>query len=151
MKLAILDWKGTLFASEADELIEGAEELVKYLHDKGVELVLIGKDQGGDMYQKLEESGLGKFFRSIDFISNDKSSDLFKKRSVGATREEIWVVGDRIKSEVKVGNEMGAKTLWIKRGKFADETPQSPEEEPNVTVANLREALEIFKQQLSTE
>ncbi|MDQ5952985.1 MAG: hypothetical protein QG551_213, partial [Patescibacteria group bacterium] len=47
----------------------------------------------------------------------------------------------RIRSEIILGKELGTTTVWIRLGKFADEVPQTPEEEPSLTFSSLSDFL----------
>jgi len=45
----------------------------------------------------------------------------------------------------RITQKIGAITIWIKKGKFADELPISREEEPDYTITSLRELLPILE------
>ena len=53
--------------------------------------------------------------------------------------DETVVVGDRVKEEIKYANQLGLKTVWLRKGKFAGELPDSTEEKPDITITDLRE------------
>ncbi len=38
----------------------------------------------------------------------------------GDPKKTIFI-GDRVRSELEIGNKLGATTIWVKQGIFADE------------------------------
>jgi putative hydrolase of the HAD superfamily len=78
-------------------------------------------------------------------IDGDKTLDNFQHglEVLGFMPEEILVIGDRIKSEIILANQMGMKTVWYKSGKFAGEAPESEDEEPDWVVGELGEVIQI--------
>ena len=55
-----------------------------------------------------------------------------------------WSIGDRIKEEIVLSNRAKIKTIWIKKGKFADELPITNEEKPSFTVTSFEEIRKII-------
>lgn len=151
MKLVIFDWKWTLYHPPSGELLPGAKELLEHLHAKDFKLVIIGKDQGGDMHDIVEKLGVRKYFHDIEFIATKKTPELFDKYIKTLLPEEVWVVGDRIKGEIGVGKRINAKTVWLKAGKFAHEEPESVDEQPDYTCTSLHDILHLFSGHTQTE
>lgn len=144
MKLVIFDWKWTLYHPPTQELLSGARELLEYLHSQEAKLVIIGKDQGGDMHAMVDKLGVRKYFDEIRFIAEHKSAELFNEFAKDFKPNDVWVVGDRVQGEIDNGNKIGANTVWMKSGKFAHVPPQSEAEQPNYTFTSLQDLLHMF-------
>ncbi len=57
------------------------------------------------------------------------------------------VIGDRVDTDIRYGNELGMRTVRIRRpgGKYALQEPGSPIETPNVTVSTFTEMLAMLR------
>lgn len=141
----IFDWKRTLYNPDSAELIDGATEVLKYvshLHDS--RLILIGKG-GDDMQAEVERFRLENYFADIKFQEGEKDVALFADFvNPDAPRKTIFI-GDRTRSELAVGNVLGAVTIWVKQGKFSDELPEDPMYVPTHTVISLSDLLKLLK------
>ncbi|MBP6883565.1 MAG: HAD hydrolase-like protein [Microgenomates group bacterium] len=139
MQRIIFDWKRTLYDPDSQKLCEGAVELLKYLSLQKIDLVLVGKGQPNTI-QDVIRLGLSQYFSKIFFVGTLKSKDIFSPFITNPPLD-TYVVGDRIRSEIILGKELGTTTVWIRLGKFADEVPQTPEEEPSLTFSSLSDFL----------
>ncbi|MCU0660470.1 MAG: HAD hydrolase-like protein [Candidatus Pacebacteria bacterium] len=59
--------------------------------------------------------------------------------------EETIVVDDRMIRGIAWGNRKGTSTVWLKKGKFADETPTMETEKPQCIITDIRELSDILK------
>jgi len=134
----IFDWKRTLYDPDHDELIEGAREVLELLKEKSIPLVLIGKG-GKDMKLAVVKHKVKDYFDDIIFVGDEKSMKAFRPFILKKMPEATFVIGDRVRSELEIGNQLGATTIWVKQGKFADEKPLDEVQEPTITVASLSE------------
>ncbi|MBI4981498.1 HAD hydrolase-like protein [Candidatus Woesearchaeota archaeon] len=66
------------------------------------------------------------FFSVVKTVEDDKTEEDFREvmRQINVKEEEILVVGDRIKKEIVIGNKIGLKTVWLKKGLYATELPK---------------------------
>lgn len=139
--IIIFDFNRTLYDPETDSLMEGAFTVLEALFARGEELHLVSRQEGGreDLLQRL---GIDYFFTSVHFVP-EKTRAHFQDiiASTSDVSREVYVVGDYLKSEIALGNQCGAKTLWLKRGAFADDMPL-PHEEPWRTIHSLKEILD---------
>lgn len=138
MTTIISDWKQTLYNPEAKQLIDGAQELLDFLKQKNAQIVLIGKGSQ-DMYDEVARLQVETYFSEILFRDESKSTAQFAPFFTNDPAS-TYVIGDRIKGEITVGNELGATTIWVRQGKFANETPETHSEQPTYTVSSLAEA-----------
>lgn len=140
MTTIIFDWKQTLYDPETKQLIENAVDLLDFLKEKNTRLLLIGK---GDsvMDGEVKRLGVHDYFDKVIFTQTSKNAALFRPYF---DTDRTIVVGDRVRSELAVGNELGAITIWVRHGKFADELPSRPQEQPTYTVSSLLDVKRIY-------
>jgi FMN phosphatase YigB (HAD superfamily) len=61
------------------------------------------------------------------------------QKKTGLPSGQILIVGDRPSSEIRAGKILGMHTVRIRRGEFAAQMPQGPEEVPDYVVRNISE------------
>lgn len=139
----IFDWKRTLYNPDDGTLIAGAKELLVFLQSRGVSLILVGKG-GNDMYADVKQLGVEQYFQRIVFQEGKKEQALFKPYISEEDPRTTLCIGDRVKSELALGKSLGATTLWVRQGKFADEMPENDSEKPDYTVSSLAEVQKLL-------
>lgn len=144
IKTIIFDWKRTLYDPDQQTLISGAIELLEYLKTHNVQMVLIGKG-AQEMNDEVNKLGVRKYFKKVIFAKGVKDPNVFAQEITKDDPKKTIFIGDRVRSELEIGNKLGATTIWVKQGKFADEEPAIKEQEPDYTVLNLFECQEFLK------
>jgi len=144
----IFDWKQTLYSPSSASLIEGTEEVLEYLNNQNVVLYLIGKG-GKDMQDEIDRLNVRKHFKDVLFVESSKEPDHFKKFINSNDNSGVLIIGDKLSSEIEVGNKIGARTIQVKQGKFAADEPLNENQKPDVTVNNLAELKETLIDLLS--
>lgn len=144
MTTIILDWKQTLYNPETEQLVSGAADFLAFLQQQDVRIVLIGKGSQ-DMHQEVERLQVKDYFDEIIFSDEPKDVAQFAPFVDSNNPIDTYVIGDRIKGEISVGNTLGATTIWVQQGKFASETPQDDTEKPAYTVSSLPEVKTILE------
>lgn len=139
----VLDWKRTLYDPEEKNLISGSLELLDFIRLKNIPMVLIGKG-GDDMYQEVDKLNVKKYFTDILFKEGEKEIETFRKYLNEPQPKFTVLIGDRVRSELEVGNILGATTIWVKQGKFATEEPENVNQKPDFTVNSLDEVIKII-------
>lgn len=131
----IFDFNRTIFDPESNALMPEAFELLTALNEQGIPLHLVSKREAGrdDALQRL---GIAHFFRSTSFV-DDKEECM--RELIANANDTVYVIGDYLHNEIRIGNRHGAKTIWLKHGKFASLTPESDEDHPWRTVSHLQE------------
>ena len=122
----VFDWKRTLYDPERRKLIYGAKNLLEKL--RNYKLILYGKGSK-DEQKETKRLGVLKYFSSVVFVSKKTKAIL----NIIDPKSTVFI-GDRRESEIKLANEIGAKSIWIKVGKFADEQSQV---QPTFTMGNI--------------
>lgn len=143
----IFDWKRTLYNPDTAELIEGAKELLKFAKSKTSSLILIGKG-AQEMHDEVKRLGVKEYFSDIIFQEGKKDPEDFKKFISKNNPKHTIFIGDRVRSELAVGNLLGATTIWVKNGKFEDELPETENQNCDYEAANLNECLKILESKI---
>lgn len=137
----IFDWKRTLYDPELKRLIDGAFKLLEFTKSKGIPMILVGKG-GEDMQEEVKRLGVKKYFREIIFAEGEKDPNVFIPY-ISKNPKQTFFIGDRVRSELEIGNKLGATTIWVKQGKFAKEKPENEAQQPDFTTS-LKECVEIL-------
>jgi len=136
----IFDYNRTLFNPDTDTLYDGALELLNELSKKHI-LFLISKNEP-KRRSKIKNLKITKFFEKILFVEK-KTPSLFLKLT--KNDQDVLIVGDRIHSEISVGNSLGFKTVWVTQGIFSKEIPKNIKESPDHQIKNISELINIIK------
>lgn len=143
IKNIIFDWKRTLYDPDTKSLIKGALKLLKFIKSKDIVISLIGKG-GEDMEEEVKRLNVRKYFSFTFFAEGDKDPSVFNK-IISTNPKETVLIGDRVRSEIEIGNRLGVITIWVKQGKFAEEKPENAEQEPTYTVTVLPDCLGVIQ------
>jgi len=140
----IFDFNRTIYDPETQSTVPGATELLDTLRDRHVPLYLISKADESRP-QLLEELGLSRHFAETFFVER-KDPVLFLEiaRRANVHPKETYVIGDYLHKEIRCGNQCGMRTIWLKRGKFADLEPESEADRPWQTVGEMNDVLQYI-------
>lgn len=124
--------------------MESAQELLDKLEADGVRMSLLSKTFHEGRREEIEALGIANYFDAIIVTFEDKQKAHFDKllAAMNTAPSKTAVIGDRVKSEIALGNQMGMRTIWFRQGKFRDELPDDPLEEPNDVIFKLSAILE---------
>lgn len=142
-KIVIFDFNRTLYDPEKGRVMRGARKVIKFLTDQGFTLFLISAGQKTTR-KTIEQTGMVLFFEKITVSKSKSLRDFRKFITPDVSLKNSYVIGDRVKSEIKKGNQLKMRTIWICKGKFARELPTSIKEQPTFTVSNIMGVLEII-------
>lgn len=141
--IIIFDFMRTLYDPESDSLIRGAIELLDACKKNHHEIYLLSRKEG-QRRTRIDELDIAHYFKEIRLVEDKKiEMQLIRKLHPEKT---IWVIGDRVRGEIRHGNEIGAVTVWFKNGLFQNEVPQTSEEKPDFTISKLSEFITILAQ-----
>ena len=143
----ILDWGRTLWDQENNCLFPETLEVLNYLSKK-YRLILVSvcsREPVSVRFEKIKNLNLDSLFEAV-LIDPERKEHLldlaFEKLKLNP--EEIAVIGDRMIREIAWGNQKGCKTIWIQKGKFANNLPNSETSQPMHTIHNLNEVLNLL-------
>ena len=133
--------KLTLEFQKTGTTITGVKELLDNLKDK-YELVIASNGPKSQQYNRLENSGIKKYFSKI-FISEEVGYNKPDIRYFNKVLDEldnkdkakIIIIGDSIVSDVKGGNEFGIDTCWYNKNSCENITGIKPTYE----ITNIKE------------
>ncbi len=135
--MIIFDFNRTLYDPEAGAAVPGAIELLGALRARGEVLYLVSRLEPG-REDILASLGLEDFFERVSFV-HDKEAAIGE--SMRGSNGVVYVVGDHLHDEIRAGNRHGAKTIWLRRGKFAELKPESLMDVPWRTIEHLGDVL----------
>lgn len=149
-KIIIFDFNRTIYDPEKQSLTPGIVDLLENLSqaEYGLHLVSMAADSRAELIKQL---GIESFFTSITLCSQ-KTLKLFTEilDAASANPQHSYVVGDRVKKEIRLGNELGLRTIWFKNGRFAEEEPEHYFEQPTFTVSNINEIWSVVQNNKTT-
>ncbi len=152
IKAIIFDWGRTLYDSDAKKEFLDAEEVLKYCQDHAYRLAVVSLtsqhsnstlDERG---LQIEKSFLRKYFE-VALVTDADKDKLFDEivKKFGLPREQVVIVDDRIVRGIRYGTRHGHPTVWLQKGKFAQELPNLETGQPTHTIHELGELLEIIQ------
>lgn len=141
--IIIFDFNRTLYDPETGGLFDGAIELLSKLSARGDELHLVSKLEPTRSLAFLTKLGIAHFFKTTAFVT-DKSDAL--RRLIETAPAPVYVVGDYLHGEIRIGNKHGAKTIWLKHGMFSSLMPEMQDDVPWRTVRNMKEIGEVLSE-----
>ena len=139
-KIIIFDYFRTLYNPEQAILYDGVDELLNELYSRKYKLYLVSRLEGQRLAE-IQKLGIDKYFKEI-YLVTDKREQIHKIRELHP-KAHIWVVGDRMNEEIMYGMEIGAKTVWLQKGKFKDEYDFS-KRKPDYVIGDITQTLEIL-------
>jgi FMN phosphatase YigB (HAD superfamily) len=146
IKAVIFDYGYTLYDRDEVSLYSEVNQVINDLFEQGYKLALVSRAEDVDLRrEEIREHGLDDFFEIIDIVPKESEKEfnwIFDELEVKP--EEVMVVGDRVKSEISVGNSLGCMTVWVPRGPFVLETPKTKEQKPDFTIKDLTGVLQIL-------
>jgi len=142
-KAIIFDYNRTIYDPESGSQYPEVQDLLAELRKRGFKTFLISK---GDEERRMQitELGLLSLFDDITVVKEKSREDFQRYIELCPAGTKVYVVGDRVRKEIRFGNELGAKTVWLKKGKFSDELPEDDSEKPHFTISSLNEVLDIL-------
>jgi FMN phosphatase YigB (HAD superfamily) len=141
-KAIIFDFKRTIYDPDLGQLMPGTRSVLTSLKKKGYRLFLIS--HGSYPQTLIKNLGIASYFEEI-VVTPDKSVEDFRKL-VAKHRldpKSSFVVGDRVKGEIKMGNQLGLISIWLKKGLFASEEPSERQEKPDFIISTLKDILKL--------
>ncbi|MEX0616520.1 MAG: HAD hydrolase-like protein [Candidatus Woykebacteria bacterium] len=145
IKAIIFDFGYTIYDPENEKLVDGAIEALEEVHEKGLKLALVSRTK--DVQKRLEQIsnlGLNTYFDYIEVmpLEGTKEFDPIIEK-FGFEPQEFLVVGDRVRSEIKIGNQKGMETCQFLFGPRLKELPEKSDEKPNHKINKVSEVVNL--------
>ena len=140
-KIIIFDFNRTIYDPDDNCLIPGARFVLRTLLRRGFSLYLVSR-AGQSRKDLIEKLAIKKYFSRI-IVAEEKSKKDFERIVTPKmiNRRASFVVGDRVRKEIRISNSLGLQTIWFRAGKFADEKPRKKIEQPTYIVRTLPDVL----------
>lgn len=128
-----------------------AQEVLEHCKARGYRIAcasLVGIHANASLQerkQQIETSPLRYFFELMLVTDKDKDA-IFDEivSELGFPRREILIVDDRIIRGIRYGNLRGHPTVWLQKGKFANELPNEETKMPTHTIRSLEELKKLI-------
>lgn len=143
-KIIIFDFNRTIYDPDNNCIIPGVRFVLRTLLRRGFSLYLVSR-AGKSRREMIKNLGMRQYFLRI-IITKEKSRKDFERIVMGRmiNRHLSFVIGDRVRKEISIGNSLGLQTIWFKVGKFADERPRKKSEWPLYIVFEFKQILSII-------
>lgn len=152
IKAVIFDWGGTLVDSYTKEEFPESKGILEYCKSKGYRLALsVIASKLEERKHQIANSELKQFFEialvdplkpeqiyDATFKGKDKLYDQINEH-FKLPHNQVLIVDDRVIRGIRYGNEHGHPTVWIKKGKFANELPNKETGMPTYKITELTE------------
>lgn len=147
-KVLIFDLDDTLYQKHGlvDDDYSGLENIRLYsgvydfLRKTRHKKILVSKGDPLIQYKKLSLLGIKDSFDQVLVCSTEpEKKGCFKQIISHFSDSEIWIIGDRIDSEIRFGNEFGLKTVLIRKGKYAHLVPKDNLEIPTFEISDFQQ------------
>ena len=136
-------WK---YLSQAHEVIDGVHDMLKQIYTKH-DLYVITNGVYAIQTSRFNKAGLEPYFkkRYISELMQTRKPDklffdLIEKDLGGLDRENTYIIGDSLSSDIQGGINSGIKTIWFNNKKEENNTTITPD----YTVYNYAELLELI-------
>ena len=136
------------YRTELEKLYPDAPAVIKALSEK-YELGIIANQLEG-LKERLKAFGLLEHFKYIisswDVKVMKPDIRIFKHAldKANCIPQDACMIGDRLDNDILPAKSLGMKTVWIRQGFGALQKPLSESEEPDFTVNELSELLDIM-------
>jgi HAD superfamily hydrolase (TIGR01549 family) len=141
------------------QIKEGRRDLFKFFDDAESTLQRLSKycemgiiaNQSEDIFQLIEKSGFGKFFKVKAISSSMKlkkpDSKIFELalKQAGYSAKDCIMVGDRLDTDICSANMIGMTTIRTTNSLFALQVPRMACEHPTYTVVHLSEIPRVLE------
>lgn len=124
-------------------LFPGAKRL---LEQKEMTKVLVTKGEEKLQQQKIKILDIKPHFQRILVCPRDEDKkECFERAMVEFPDSEVWVIGNRLDSEIRHGKELGLRTIYLRHGKYSQHVPRDADEVPDYEVENFADIARILK------
>ena len=137
---------------EIEVIDRGNLHIVKHISSLNLEkygkhysLVIISRDDTEKRTKHIQELGIYHHFR-VMIIRDKKGLEEFEEamEKTGFAPEQTWTIGDKVRTEIAIGKELGCRTIWFRHGKYAEIEPEHEKAQPDHVVSSWKEVEDII-------
>ncbi|MBV9159370.1 MAG: HAD family hydrolase [Candidatus Kaiserbacteria bacterium] len=138
LEAIIFDFNRTLFDPVSFRLYPGVQNMLEDLRQ--LYRLFIFSRMGHRRDRLLVDLGIADCFEASYFAAKKTSEELLRIFAThGLQPAHTYVVGDLLADELRVGAQVGAKTVWLRHGIFSGAQAILPHEKPTYTVSTIEE------------
>ena len=141
--------KNTPWHKEDEKPYPEAEQVLKYLSEKGYKTGIIANQSAGTA-ERLESWGLLKYIDVVmasaeeGVAKPDREIFLRALKRAECSPENSVMIGDRFDNDIVPAKEIGMKTIWVKQGMAAYGSPVSEDEMPDCIIESIADLTKMF-------
>jgi FMN phosphatase YigB (HAD superfamily) len=150
IRAIIFDWGRTLYDSDSGALFPRVPELLATLARR-YRLAIVSLVSGdfdtraAERCAVLRNAGIEHLFTVVRFVAADKDRAYAETlAALGVSASEVAIVDDRARRGIAWGNRHGTTTIWLRRGRFANEAPDETTGVPAHTIADIAELARLL-------
>ena len=131
-------------------LFPGAAQLLtqKKLNQQVITKVLVTKGDNHLQQRKITYLGINHHFQKVLICPRDEDKkSCFEMVIKDSSDEDVWVIGNRLDSEIRYGKELGLKTIYLRHGKYASLQPKDAYEVPDYEVEKFEDIINILQEE----
>lgn len=135
------------------ELIPGAGEVLRQLHDEGFPIALVADGEWDSFQNVYRKNGLGYCFDQwivSEVVGMQKPAPIMFEtafQKMGLTEEDkprIVMIGNNLKKDVAGANRMGITSIWLDWSPRYFHTVEEPDWQPDYTVHTPQELIPLL-------
>ena len=144
IKAIIFDWTGVLYERHKG-LFSFTKEVLDQLKPK-YKLGIVSKSKNIIMRRRTIENSTIKNYFDFILVATKKTTKEFEQslKELGVKPSQAIIIGNRASREIKPGNELGCKTVWIQKGDGSYDSPNQETGEPDYRFDSIKELLNIL-------
>lgn len=115
--------------------------------------VLVTKGDKNLQQQKIDCLKIKNLFDKIMFCARDEDKKKCFAEAIAEFphHDEVWVIGNRLDSEIRYGKELGLKTIYLRHGKYSQQIPRDAYEVPDYEIKNFADVARILTKQTTKD
>ncbi len=120
----------------------------RIVNSKNIIKILVTKGDRQLQQQKIKNLDIEPHFQRILICPRDEDKKkCFKNALKEFPDKEVWVIGNRLDSEIRYGKELGLKTIYLCHGKYSSLQPRDAYEVPDYEVEQFEDILRILQEE----
>ncbi len=145
IKGIIFDWVGTLYQFDNKGLFSYSEKVLAHLQQKYKLAVISMATPENLRMRRRQIKGVERYFKYVQ-VGLEKTNINYMDCMDALYTFPIstLVVDDRTIRGIKIGNDLGCKTAWIRNGKYANEAPNKETGRPTYIIDSVEDLLDIL-------
>lgn len=115
MKAIIWDFLNTIYNSPGNTLYDGSKELLEKLHKEYKQVLVSSTFDVQKRIELIKSFNIWTCFDRVEIGLKTKGLFLDICKEFGCDPSEGYVIGDNALNEIRTGNKLGMKTIWVDR------------------------------------